>query len=397
MIVDRRKYSEVIEFPILIRVVMISTLIAVIGGVQILGFNISGIAWVLPLFFSAIVLLANFGKQTYFPVYIWLPWVGYVLLSLLLSQEPNALQRSFMMLTPLVVGFAVSILLINKDHLVKFEEQYTFMGVAFLFVVFLKTGVLLTLQLPVYGTLAAEVMTGTLLCCLFAASYALGNVKAIFNWAMLAIIPVIALTRTGMVVTSLSLVLTFAPLKRWQRIGAFLIIIAFGLAVFNSDRMQKKMFFSGSGTITDMSFSNPDFTTSGRSYIWSLFEEGMAKRPWFGFGANASEMLVATYTKLRHPHNDWLRFLYDYGRVGTIIFAITILLQMRHALNLAKQSYGRTRLLFYAGASSFPLFMLFMFTDNIVLYASFFGNLQFTILGVAYASYSYSLSEKRDS
>jgi O-antigen ligase len=396
VIVDRRKFSEVIEFPLLIRVVMISTLIAVIGGIKLLGFNISGIAWILPLLFAAIVLLANFGKPTHFPVIIWIPWIAYVLFYLLLSQEPNALQRSTIMLTPIIVGIAVSILIVNSDHLVKFEEYYTFMGIAFLVIALLKTGVLLTLQLPTFGTLAAEVMTGTLLCCLYASSFALGNAKAIINWAMLAIIPVITLTRTGVVVTSLSLALTFAPLKRWQRILSIIIIISLGIAVFYSDRMQKKMFFSGSGSLTDMSFSNPDFTTNGRLYIWSLFEEGLTKQPWFGFGANASEMLISTYTKLRHPHNDWLRFLYDYGRVGTIIFTLTIFLQMWHAVNMAKQSDGRTKLLFYAGASSFPLFMLFMLTDNIVLYSAFFGNLQFTILGVAYASYSYALSEKRE-
>ncbi|MBF0446039.1 MAG: O-antigen ligase family protein [Magnetococcales bacterium] len=395
MIVDRRKFSEVIEFPLLINIVLISTLVAVIGGVSLLGFNISGIAWVLPLLFAGVVLLANFGKPTHFPVVIWIPWVTYVLLYLLLSQEPNALQRSTIMLTPIIVGIAVSVLIINRDHLERFEKHYTYMGFAFLFVALLKTGVLLSLRLPTHGTLAAEVMTGTLLCCLYASSFALGNTKAIINWAMLAIIPVITLTRTGVVVTSLSLALTFAPLKRWQRILILITIISLGIAVFNSDRMQKKMFFSGSGNITDMSFSNPNFTTNGRLYTWSLFAEGLAKQPWFGYGANASEMLVFTYTGLRHPHNDWLRFLYDYGRVGTIIFAITIFWQMWHAINLARESFGRTKLLFYAGASSFPLFMLFMFTDNIVLYSAFFGNFQFTILGVAYASYSYSLSEKR--
>jgi hypothetical protein len=29
-----------------------------------------------------------------------------------------------------------------------------------------------------------------------------------------------------------------------------------------------------------------------------------------------------------------------------------------------------------------------MFSDNIILYAAFFGNLQFTIMGIAYAAYA---------
>jgi hypothetical protein len=35
-----------------------------------------------------------------------------------------------------------------------------------------------------------------------------------------------------------------------------------------------------------------------------------------------------------------------------------------------------------------------MFTDNIVLYAAFYGNLQFTIIGLAYAAEKHSRLEK---
>ncbi len=36
-----------------------------------------------------------------------------------------------------------------------------------------------------------------------------------------------------------------------------------------------------------------------------------------------------------------------------------------------------------------------MFTDNIIPYAAFFGNLQFTLLGLAYAAHAASLKEDR--
>jgi len=61
---------------------------------------------------------------------------------------------------------------------------------------------------------------------------------------------------------------------------------------------------------------------------------------------------------------------------------------MIHAYKKSKRSIGKSRLLFLAGASSFIPFMIFMYTDNIMVYVSFFGNLQFTLLGIAYGAQS---------
>lgn len=61
-------------------------------------------------------------------------------------------------------------------------------------------------------------------------------------------------------------------------------------------------------------------------------------------------------------------------------------MQALHAYRMAKCTVSEISLLFYAGASSILLFILFMFTDNILLYAAFFGNLQFAIFGLAYAA-----------
>jgi hypothetical protein len=55
-------------------------------------------------------------------------------------------------------------------------------------------------------------------------------------------------------------------------------------------------------------------------------------------------------------------------------------------LKRAKQAPPESQILIFAGASSFLPFVLLMFTDNVILYAAFFGNLQFTILGLVYAA-----------
>jgi O-antigen ligase len=152
--------------------------------------------------------------------------------------------------------------------------------------------------------------------------------------------------------------------------------------------MQKKMFYSGQGTIEDVKFGNPDFFTAGRSHLWDHMIEEIKIRPIWGHGANASEefVLSVTWGTLVHPHNDWLRLLYDYGLVGVCIFVICMVMQVVHLLKRTPRAFGESLVLLYAGASSFLPFVLLMFTDNIILYAAFFGNLQFTIIGLAYAA-----------
>ena len=98
--------------------------------------------------------------------------------------------------------------------------------------------------------------------------------------------------------------------------------------------------------------------------------------------------------QLTHPHNDWLRFLYDYGIVGAGLFLLTVIAQVRHLLKKARMCEGEIRTFFFGAASTFLPFVLMMFTDNIVLYAAFYGNLQFTIIGLAYAAEKRARLEK---
>jgi len=197
-----------------------------------------------------------------------------------------------------------------------------------------------------------------------------------------------ALTRTAITVTGMTIPLTFASLKLKKRAIFLTIVAVVGVTIFYTERVQKKMFYSGSGTLQDIRLTNPDFFTAGRSYLWDHMIEEIKAKPIWGHGANASEEFVfsVTWGTLTHPHNDWLRLLYDYGVIGTCIFGFCLVAQVIHLLKRAKRTFGESRVLLYAGASSFLPFVLLMFTDNIILYAAFFGNLQFTILGLVYAA-----------
>jgi O-antigen ligase len=167
-----------------------------------------------------------------------------------------------------------------------------------------------------------------------------------------------------------------------------MIIAVLSISLFYTERVQRKMFYSGAGTLQDIGMSNPNFFSTGRSRLWDLITEEIKIKPLLGHGPNASEEFVLsnTWGMLTHPHNDWLRLLYDYGFLGVSVFVFCLVAQVIQMLRMAKRFAGASRTLAYAGASSFLPFVIFMFTDNIILYAAFFGNLQFTIIGLIYAA-----------
>jgi len=251
----------------------------------------------------------------------------------------------------------------------------------------IKSGVGLTGLLPEATGLAPEVTTAALLASYFACKHALGEKKALVKWGVLAALPVIAVTRMGMIASALTLPLTLGPIPVWKRITLLAVIGMLGVAVFHTERIQEKMFYSGEGTVFDMRRDNPDFNTSGRGFIQEAMEWRLEESPWFGFGANASEQFVSELTEgLKHPHNDWLRIEFDYGRVGLLIFVFCLGLQVIHALMAARTSGGATKLFLLTGAGAFVPFCQFMLTDNVILYAPFFGNLHFLMLGLGYAA-----------
>jgi len=372
--------------PFLIWLVVISTLGAgFFGGTVVLGYNISGYAWLVPFFVAFTVFFKGVGRLR-FPLGLWMPWIAVVAGYLVFSDAENALQRSTMLLCPIFIGMAVSTLNLTEQDLFKFRRIYRYIAIVLYIEVVLKSGLLLTGKLPATMGLAPQVMTGALVCSLFATNYMYGEKKDILWWSALAAIPVIGVTRMGMIATGISLPLTFAPMKIAKRIVLVAMIVAAGYAIFLSERVQHKMFFSGRGSVEDIASNNPNLATYGRKEVWARLQVEIEEQPWFGHGSNESETFIKKTSKLEHPHNDWLRLLYDYGYVGTVIFGLCVLLQMLHLIKTGTRFSGERRILFFGAATSFISFLLFMFTDNIILYVAFFGNLQFTIIGFAYAS-----------
>jgi O-antigen ligase len=390
-----KSYIEKEKIPKLVNVVVIFTVIACLGQQLFISYWITGLNWVIPLIVAIFVLFTKPGRIR-LPIIIWIPWISVIIIYLLMASAPNAFQRSIMIICPLIIGMAISKYSIDEGMLLIFQKIYRYIAIILFVTAIIKTGILITGVLPRGSNLAAEVMTGALLCTLFATNYMYGQKRDLAWWTALAAIPVIGLTRMGVVATWITLSLTFAKMKILKRTILVSILVIFGLSLFYSERVQEVMFFSGKGSIADISFDNPNLSTSGRANIWEKMKYEIAKKPLFGHGANSSEIFVRRLTgELTHPHNDWLRLQYDYGYVGTIIFAFCLLLQFLHAIKKGSKATLQVRKLFFASSLSFIVFALFMLTDNIILYVAFFGNLQFTIIGLSYAAYATSLANDK--
>lgn len=371
---------------VIVWIVVIATFVAVLGGEPLLGYEISGFGWFIPFGYALYVLFAIPGMPS-FPYWISMPWIALVVGYVIFADAAHALQRSVMLIAPIVVGIAVSKSAIRRSDLLRIESILDKFSVAFFGVILLHSGLALTGVLPEVTGLAPESTTASLFAAFFAAKYALGGRLAVVKWILFAAVPVIAVTRTAVVAAGLTLPLTFAPFPRWKRIVTLIVIAALGLLVFHSERIQKKMFYSGEGTIFDVTWDNPDLRTSGRLGIEELMTEAIKDLPWFGHGSNASEELISDiFGGLTHPHNDWLRLTYEYGYVGMLIFLGTLMFQTAHAVRAGYRSVGVERLFLLAGAGAFIPFAVFMRTDNIILYAAFFGNMHYMILGAGYAA-----------
>lgn len=381
-----------LRLPVFFYVIFIFTFLSLAIGDITIVYNMSGWGWFLPLVLSIFILISG-KRRVNFPYFLWLPWVFFVLIYLIISDHP-ALQRSAQLLCPVIVGMAASTFQFDEEMLAVFLKYCRYLAFALFGIVGIKSGLLLTGRLPDISGLAPEVMTATLFGTLFVTQYSVGDRKGLYWWLLMSCIPIIALTRTAIVIAGISLPLNLGPLGIVKRILFVLIICIIGISIFHTPRMQHKMFYTGSGEMSDV--LSDDFRTTGRYAMWAQFDYEIRKEPWFGHGTGAGEEFTRqiTYGIAGYPHNDWYLSLYDFGITGTLIFAMTIII---FCINLYKRSLFSTdtaKCLFIAGASAFIPFVLFMFTDNIMIYGPFFGILQFTMIGLAYGAYQKTVDNE---
>jgi len=356
------------------------------GGFEILGFKITGWAWVIPAIISGLICLRNISFIT-FPIRLWFIWVCLLVIYWFFGRNNSAaLQSLFQMLSPLIVGCAASTFRSNNWQLENIVHWITRLAGLAWVILIIRVPVILTGNLPGYSFMAAEMIGILLFGACYASFYACGSHRHLYYYLSMLVIPLIAMTRGPLTAMLSCLPFTTAPLSKGKRIILSVLIVIAALVIFNSDRIQESMFQSGSGEISDLRLDNPDFKTSGRSLMWDILWHGVVEKPWFGNGWNSHRDVLTRLGLLYLPHNDWLKLWHDIGILGTSVFLLTMLLQIFFLVRIARWSTGPHQMIAYGAATAFIPFMLIMFTDNVVLYVQFFGNLHFALIGIVYGA-----------
>jgi hypothetical protein len=360
----------------------------VFGDYQIIGFNITGWSWVIPMAAACMICLGKIGRIA-FPVGLWLTWVGIICLYWLFGrQNPDALQSLLQMLSPLAVGCATSSFRLDSLQLESVIRWITRLTWIVWILLLIRMPLILTGVLPGHGFMAAEMIGLLLLGACYASFYACGSGRHLYYYLAMLAITAISLTRGPIVAMLSCLPLTPASLTIRKRILLCVGIAICALILFNSDRVQKVMFYSASGGLTDLYWDNPNFQTSGRSLMFDILWPGVEDSPLLGNGFNTHRTaLLNARTPTYLPHNDWLKLLYDIGFAGAGLYLITMVLQMFYLVRIARRSTGAQQMLAYGAATVFVPYTLIMLTDNVMLYVQFFGNLHFALIGIVYGAW----------
>ena len=209
---------------------------------------------------------------------------------------------------------------------------------------------------------------------------------------LLFLAPVVDLTKTGIAATAAVFILHFA--NRLLKTKAIFGVIGISalLLVFNSKGFQKATFYSGEGTLSDITlnyYDNPVINSSGRTSWKKALEPGLKTAPIWGNGPRADNAYLTKITRTRssEAHNDYLSVRFNYGYVGLALllfgFAGTFL-----SLYRISRRYHEKYLIWLISTSALTLFiafLIFMYTDNILKYTIYFPNYFFAMIGIVYS------------
>ncbi len=357
------------------------------GGYAILGFTVTGWAWVVPLVISFFICLPNIERIS-FPIFVWSFWA--VLLSVYYYyglNNPYAGQNFLQMISPLIVGCAASTFRADTAQLEIVFQWISRLAFITLTLFIIRVPMIIVGTLPNIGIMAPEMIGLLLLGSLYASFYICGSYRHLYYYLLIILMTFVALVRGPMAAMLSCLPLNLAPIGIGKRFAICGCVIIFTIVIFNTERVQQRMFSSGSGEINEMHWNNPDLKKSGRSVFFDILWPRFIDNPIWGNGFNAYRSIFSAEGLDRAlPHNDWLKLLHDIGIVGAGTYLCTMLLQIFLLVNIARLSTGVHQMVAYGAATAFVPYILIMFTDNVVLYVQFFGNAHFALIGIIYGA-----------
>lgn len=356
-----------------------------------IGMAWTGYAWFLMLLVDFYYLLAKPGKVS-FPYGVWMPWIVVLVGYWMWDLSYFGLQATLQYLCFLLTGFASSKLLYTDAVMEKLFRWFTYL--AYYFIV----GKLIGFVVPVNATggIAALAMIYSLFGAVgLSLVFIYGKSKGWWLYLVPLFIVAVMVTRMGILMMLVVGAFHFANKKVALKLSVITLVSIMGLLIFNSDAFQEKTFGKKRGEISQIEMRNgrmANINNNGRDYMWDIMDKGIAESPVFGNGTRAElKALKKAGLIFSECHSDYRAVTYDYGFFGLTCLMIGFLLNFLHLKS--KQALIEdeiTMVTFYSALTLFLVWIGFMYSDNIMKYASQFGNLHFCLISITYARIAYA-------
>ena len=344
-----------------------------------LGFNLSGYAWIL-VFLVSIHYLLYIIKKSYFPFKIWVFWFVILFFYLIIDFSFVGLQGTLQFIVPIFVGTVTGGLKYNKATLRMILNYLKILMI----ITFFSTTILSFIKYGFFGVGPAtdahlSALSGVITLTLF---YHFRQRKYIVYYFLLVLIPILAVTRTGILVMLLIPFFHFYKLFSSIKIVLLLILFPMSIYIFYLPSVQEKMFFGGTGKINELVYGSDNFNTSGRSSVNEILIKEFNKSPFFGQGPRTDYFtLERAGIELKEAHNDYLQILTCYGVFGGLILLLSFIFHTKVIIRF--QNYSHTEKILKSTYLTLLLpFILLMATDTVLRLTYSFMNYFFAIAGI---------------
>lgn len=161
--------------------------------------------------------------------------------------------------------------------------------------------------------------------------------------------------------------------KRGTKIRIFVVglLVALGAYVgIQNVPAFRERFVNGDQALN---FRGVSLNTSGRSNLWKATYDAAQDHIWVGHGPGQSQYLIERlFITISHPHNEYLRFLYDTGLIGLTLWVLGMVLMLHKAWQRYQRAeFATDRAAHLAGVLAVTTFLLGSMTDNLSVSISF--------------------------
>jgi hypothetical protein len=354
---------------------------------NILGFNLTGWAWMIMLVVTLINLIRT--SEFEFPILLWLPWFMYIVVYLFIDFSILGLQLTLQYSLPLLIGVVASGFSFRYEELIWIFRQIIYLCI-------------LIYLMFIYGYLfrggfgpavSSTTMLFTVSVSLLTGLYFMTKDKKFLLYiGILFLTSVLQLTRMGIAATGAVFIFHFANINIRLKIIFGAVGFLALLLVFNSAPFQKKTFYGGHGTISDLTlnyYDNPNIRSTGRLSWRNALKPGLEAAPVWGNGPRADNAFLTKISKTRggEAHNDYLSVRFNYGYAGLSLLLFGFVTTFISLFRISRK-YVQNDLIWLISTSVLTLFisfLMFMYTDNILKYTIYFPNYFFALIGIVYS------------